>query len=146
MIGMNKLVVVGRLVAQDEHSLTLQLRPGKAPVVVPRESITTLERSVRPGQKGVGAASGALLGALLSGFFGVAAGGDCSWHSIDIICIPPAGAALISSIVLVPLGTLVGLVAAHGERWEVVSGHHRVAVRVAPTRSGGMTAAVSLRF
>jgi hypothetical protein len=139
-------IVVGRLVAQDEKSLTLIINNGKDRAVVPRERITTLERSLRPSRKGTGAATGALVGALFSVFFGVAAGGDCSGHSIDIICIPPAGAAVISSIVLVPLGTLVGLVAAHGERWEVVSGHHRLAVRVAPTRSGGMTAAVSLRF
>jgi hypothetical protein len=139
-------IVVGRLVAQDEKSLTLMINHGKDRAVVPRERITTLERSLRPSRKGTGAATGALVGALFSVFFGVAAGGDCSTHSIDNICIPPAGAAVLGSIVLVPLGTLVGVVAAHGERWEVVSGHHRVAVRVAPTRSGGMTAAVSLRF
>jgi hypothetical protein len=139
-------IVVGRLVAQDEQSLTLMINHGKDRAMVPRVRITTLERSVRPSQKGTGAAAGALMGALFSVFFGVATGGDCSGHSIDIICIPPAGAAVIGSIVLVPLGTLVGLVAAHGERWEVVSGHHRLAVRVAPRRGGGMTAAVSLRF
>ena len=138
-------IVVGRLVAQDEKSLTLMINQGKDRAVVPRERITTLERSLRPSQKGTGAASGALMGALLSGFFGVAAGGDCPRHSVDAICIPAYGVALVSSIVLVPLGTLVGVVAAHGERWEVVSGH-RLAVRVAPTRGGGMTAAVSLRF
>jgi len=139
-------IVVGRLVAQDEQSLTLMINHGKDRAVVPRARITTLERSLRPSKKGTGAATGALVGALFSVFFGVMAGGDCGGHSIDAICIPPAGAAVLGSIVLVPLGTLVGVVAAHGERWEVVSGHYRVAVRVAPTRSGGMTAAVSLRF
>jgi len=73
-------------------------------------------------------------------------GEDCPRHTIDVICFPRGGIALASSIVLVPLGTLIGVVAAHGERWEVVSGHHHLAVRVAPTRGGGMTAAVSLRF
>jgi hypothetical protein len=138
-------ILVGRLVAQDEKSLTLMINHGKDRAVVPRERITTLERSLSPSRKGTGAATGALVGALLSGFFALAAGGDCS-HGLDIICIPPYGVALLSSIVLVPLGTLVGVVAAHGERWEVVSGHHRLAVRVAPTRAGGMKAAVSLRF
>ena len=139
-------ILVGRLVAQDEHSLTLQLRPGKAPVVVPRERITTLERSLRTSQKGTGAATGALVGALFSGFLGAAAGGGCPTRSVDSICIPAYGVAVVSSIVLVPLGTLIGLVAAHGERWEVVSGHHRLALRVAPRRGGGMMASVSLRF
>ena len=140
-------ILVGRLVAQDEHSLTLQLRPGKAPVVVPRERITTLERSLRPGQKGVGAASGALLGALFSVFIGVAVSEDCPGPPYgDTICISRGEGMLASAVILVPIGTLIGLVAAHGERWEVVSGHHRLAVRVAPTRSGGMTASVSLRF
>jgi hypothetical protein len=36
--------------------------------------------------------------------------------------LPPAGIALASSIVLVPLGTLIGVVAAPGERWEVSPG------------------------
>jgi hypothetical protein len=137
--------LVGRLVAQDEQSLTLQIKRGKDPAVVPRDTITTLERSLRPSQKGTGAAAGALVGALSSVFFGLAAGGDCPRHSVDAICIPAYGVAVVSSIVLVPLGTLIGVVAAHGERWEVVSGH-RLAVRVAPTRGGGMMAAVSLRF
>jgi len=137
-------ILVGRPVAQDEQSLTLMINHGKDRAVVPRFRITTLERSLSPSQKGTGAAMGALTGALLSGFLGIMAGGGCSAHSVDAICIPPA-AALLSSIVLVPLGTLIGVVAAHGERWEVVSGHH-LAVRVAPTRGGGMTAAISLRF
>jgi len=139
-------ILVGRPVAQDEQSLTLMINHGKDRAVVPRERITTLERSLSPSRKGTGAATGALMGALSSVFFGLAAGGDCSGHSIDYLCIKPAGVAVVSSIVLVPLGTLIGVVAAHGERWEVVSGHHRLAVRVAPTRGGGMTAAVSLRF
>jgi len=96
--------LVGRLVAQDEQSLTLQIKPGKDPVVVPRERITTLERS-----------------------------------------LPRGGVALASSIVLVPLGTLIGVVAARSERWELVSAH-RLAVRVVPMRGDGMTASASLRF
>jgi hypothetical protein len=138
-------IVVGRLVAQDEQSLTLMINHGRDRAVVPRELIITLERSLRPSQKGTGAATGAVIGALSAALFGLMAGGDCPTHSVDIICIPPYGVALVSSIVLVPLGTLIGVVAAHGERWEVVSGH-RLAVRVAPKRGGGITAAVSLRF
>jgi hypothetical protein len=138
-------IVVGRLVAQDEKTLTLMINHGRDRAVVPRVRITTLERSLRPSKKGTGAATGAAIGALSAALFGLMAGGDCS-DGLDIICIPPYGVALVSSIVLVPLGALVGVVAAHGERWEMVSGDHRVAVRVAPTRSGGMTAAVSLRF
>src|SRR5439155_6008228 len=138
-------ILVGRLVAQDEKSLTLMINHGKDRAVVPRELIITLERSLRPSQKGTGAVAGAAIGALSAALFGLMAGGDCPRHSIDIICIPPYGDALVSSIVLVPLGALVGVVAAHGERWEVVSGH-RLAVRVAATRGDGMTASVSLRF
>jgi hypothetical protein len=138
-------VLVGRLVAQDEKTLTLMINHGKDRAVVPRELIITLERSLRPSQKGTGAVAGAAIGALSAALFGLMAGGDCPTHSIDIICIPPYGVALVSSIVLVPLGTLIGALAAPGERWEVVSGH-RLALRVAPTRGGGMTASVSLRF
>ena len=137
-------IVVGRLVAQDEQYLTLMINHGRDRAVVPRVRIITLERSLRPSRKGTGAASGAAIGALSAALFGLMAGGDCS-DGLDIICIPPAGVAVLGSIVLVPLGTLVGVVAAHGERWEVVSGH-RLAVRVAPKRGGGMTASVSLRF
>src|SRR5467141_3552823 len=81
-------IVVGRLVAQDELSLTLIINHGKDRAVVPRERITTLERSLRPSRKGTGAATGALMGALLSGFFALAVGEDCPRHSVDIICFP----------------------------------------------------------
>jgi hypothetical protein len=105
-----------------------------------------LERSLRLSQKSAAAASGALVGVLFSVFFALAVGEDCPRHSVDTICFPRAGIALASSIVLVPLGTLIGVVAAPGERWEVVSGHHRPRVRLVPMRGGGMTASVSLRF
>ena len=139
-------IVVGRLVAQDDKSLTLIINNGRDRAVVPRARITTLERSLSPSRKGTGAATGALMGALLAGFFVLAVGEDCPRHSVDTFCIPPYAIALGSAVVLIPLGTLIGAVAAHGERWEVVSGHHRLAVRVAPRRGGGMTAAVSFRF
>jgi hypothetical protein len=137
--------LVGRLVAQDEQSLTLQVRPGKDPVVVPQARIVTVERSLRLSQKSTGAAIGALVGALSAVVFGLVVGEDCSGRHVDTLCFPRGGVALASSVVLVPVGTLIGAVAAPGERWELVSGY-RVGVRVTPMRGGGIAASASLRF
>jgi hypothetical protein len=66
--------LVGRLVAQDDQSLTLQVREDKAPVVVPRTTVTRVEESLRPGRKGRGALIGAAVGAGAAAVLGVTTG------------------------------------------------------------------------
>jgi hypothetical protein len=135
--------LVGRLVAQDERSLTLQIQENKAPVVVPRTAISRVEESLRPGRKGRGALIGAALGAGAAAVLGVAAGDDCSGD--ELLCYSHGEVALVSAALLVPLGTLIGALASPGERWRPVSSGHRVGVSLAPVR-GGIRASISVAF
>jgi len=138
--------VVGRLVAQDEQSLTLQPGGGRDPVVVPRNAIIRVQKSVAPSQRGAGAIGGLVLGALSATVFGLAVGEDCSdRHSVDTLCFGRGGVMLASAAILVPLGLVIGVAAAPGERWEEIP-FHRFAVSVMPRRGRGIAASVTFRF
>ena len=138
--------VIGQLVAQDEQSLTLYTKTVRDPVVVPRSTIRRVEKSLARSQKGTGAAAGAVIGALSATVFGLVVGESCSGgHGVDTLCFGQGAVGLASAVVLVPLGTLIGAVAAHGERWQEVP-IQRFTVNVMPRRGGGVAASVSLRF
>jgi len=142
----NNRSVVGRLVAQDEQSLTLQPGGGRDPVVVPRNAIIRVQKSVAPSQRGAGAIGGLVLGALSATVFGLAVGEDCSdRHSVDTLCFGRGGVMLASAAILVPLGLVIGVAAAPGERWEEIP-VHRFAVNVMPRRGRGIAASVTFRF
>ena len=136
--------LVGRLVAQDERSLTLQVGEGKPPVVVPRTAVTRVEESLRPGRKGHGALIGAAVGVGAAAILGVAAGDDCSRD--ELLCYSHGEVALVSAALLVPLGAVIGALASPGERWGPVSSGQRIGVRLMPTRRGGIRASVSINF
>lgn len=138
--------VIGRLVAQDEQFLTLQIGGGRDPVVVPRREIIRVDKSVAPSQRGAGAVGGLVLGALSATVFGLVVGEDCSdRHSIDTICFGRGGVMLASAAILVPLGLVIGVAAAPGERWEEIP-VRRFSVNVTPRRGHGIAASVSFRF
>ena len=136
--------LVGRLVAQDDQSLTLQVREDRAPVVVPRTRVTRVEESLRPGRKGHGALMGAAVGAGAAAILGVAAGEDCSRDKW--LCFSRGEVALGSAILFAPLGALIGGLAAPGERWGLVSPGHRVGVSLVPIRGRGIGASISVNF
>ena len=135
--------LVGRLVAQDERSLTLQIQENKAPVVVPRTAVTRVEESLRPGRKGHGALIGAAVGVGAAAILGVAAGDDCSRD--ELLCYSHGEVALVSAALLVPLGAVIGALASPGERWGPVAAGHRVGVSLVPVR-GGVRASISVAF
>ncbi len=130
--------LVGRLVAQDDQSLTLQVREDRAPVVVPRTRVTRVEESLRPGRKGHGALMGAAVGAGAAAILGVAAGEDCSGDKW--LCFSG------SAILFAPLGALIGGLAAPGERWGLVSSGHQIGVSMVPIRGRGIGASISVNF
>src|SRR5438552_17985810 len=97
-------------------------------------------------QTGTDAAAWSGIGSLSATFFELVAGGYCSGgHGVDTLCFGQGAVGLVSAVVLVPLGTLIGAVAAHGERWQEVP-IQRFTVNVMPRRGGGVAASVSLRF
>jgi hypothetical protein len=143
--------LVGVLVGLDETTLTLE-RPGaKGSLQVPREAITRIEASRHRSRKVVGAGIGFLLalGATAAVYMG--AGDRCEAAPKDdvlpqVLCaVGTRGRAILNGIRIVPAATLLGLVAAPGEKWEVSTTDH-LRIAVAPTRGGGVRAALAIRF
>jgi hypothetical protein len=146
--------LIGTVVSLDEATLTLQRQGAEGTLLVPLHAITTLEVSRHRSRKGKGAAIGALVGLGSAVAIGLAAGDDCtgSAHGDDLLsrldrslCFGVAETTLLSAILTVPAGALLGLVTAPGEKWEA-SIPDRLRIAVAPVRGGGVRAAVSVRF
>ena len=116
--------VVGQLAAARDLTLAVeQVVSGKAQILeVPRSEILRAEVSQRPSRKGRGLAIGLLagVGAAIAigrtvpcGHVYASGGGD----SEDIHCLEPA---LLSGLLTVPAGALLGYAVAPGEKWRPV--------------------------
>jgi hypothetical protein len=134
----------GRLIAQDEKSLTLEIKRRRARAVIPRSAIIRVERSLHTSKKGTGAATGALVGGLSAVVLGLMVGPDCSGH-VGLFCYSAGEVAVITGMALVPLGAVIGAMAAPGERWEPIS-VSRFGLSVAPVRGRGIAVSATLRF
>lgn len=137
--------LVGVLVGLDETTLTLQRQGDKGSLQVPRAAITKVEASRHPGRKGRGAGIGLLVGLGAAAVVGLAAGEDCGSPGRRLLCFDQADVAFLSGILIVPAATLLGVVASPSERWEV-STTDRLRLAVAPTRGGGVRAALTIHF
>ena len=129
--------IVGQLVGDDDASLTIARVNSKgaaAKTVVPLVAVTRVEVSRASSKKGKGALIGAAAGLAVSITLGLTTGDtNCSgkW-----LCFNQEETSIIWSVLTVPTGTLVGLLVAPGEKWEVVD-PRRLHVVVGPTRGGG---------
>jgi hypothetical protein len=148
--------LVGTLLRMNEASATLQ--KGGEVIEVPRSAITRIELSRRASRKGKGAAIGALVGLGAALAIGFATGDDCGalpepdpWWSGLVerlnrnLCMGKGETAALTAILTVPAASLIGMGAAGGERW-VRTTPDRFRLTVAPVRTGGIGAAMSLRF
>jgi hypothetical protein len=134
--------LVGRLLAQDDQSLTLDLGKKGDPVVVPRASITRIQESLGPSRRGKGALVGSAAAVALSIALGIVYGQSCSRDSF--LCFTHTEMAAGAAILLVPPGAVIGALT-KGEHWRKVP-LDRLRVGLAPTRGGGIGASVSLSF
>jgi hypothetical protein len=118
---------------------------------VPRATITKIEASRHRSRKAVGAGIGFLVGLGATAAVYMGAGHRCAAAPNDdllpqLLCaVGTRGWAILNGIRIVPAATLLGLVAAPGEKWEV-STTDRLRIAVAPTRGGGVRAALTIRF
>jgi hypothetical protein len=139
--------IIGQLVGQDDESFTIARANGEGAatktLVVPRAAVTGVEVSRARSKKGKGALIGAAAGLAVGVALGFATGD--SHCSGDSICVNQAGAALLSSILTVPLGILVGASVAHGEKWEPVD-PRQLHVVVGPARGRGAQIRFALSF
>jgi hypothetical protein len=145
--------LVGTLLAMDETTLTIASQKGKGVVEVPRSAVTRIEVSRRASRKGKGASIGALVGLGAAVAIGLASDG-CpprapNDHSLagalSRICFGRTVTSVGAGILTVPLGALIGLGVAGGEKWAPTT-PDRLSLSVKPTRTGGLGAALSVRF
>ena len=139
-------VLTGRLVAQDDESLTIAFDGRKDPYRVPREVVRRLEVSTGQKSRGSRVAKGAGIGLLVGGavgaVLGAASGGSCSGG-----CIPDSGegaavGGIAGGLAGLVLGTAFGL-AGSTDLWREVPTNH-VQVRLVPVRRGaGVTVALA---
>lgn len=151
--------VVGRLVEAKEHELILRRKEDDEtdPLTVPRLDIKRLEVSERPSRRGFGAAIGAAAGVGAAVIVGVAAGESCpgrpSENSLltfsqslsSSLCFNRGETALLTALLTVPLGALLGAAMAPGELWQPV-GDPDLALGIGLSPDGGVSARVTLRF
>jgi hypothetical protein len=138
--------IVGQLVGSDETTLTI-LRTGGRPLVgwpfrrgdrktlrLPRESVTRLERSVRPSRKALGKGVGMGVGLLA----GVLAASRIN---------PPSSTGQGAELLTMPLGVVVGgflgAAVTPGDRW---AAEDPGKVRVGFTRAPGVGVRLSVAF
>ena len=144
--------LVGTLVGLDETTLRLQ-REGKEPLDVPRASIVRVEVSRHRSRKRQGAQNGLLVGLGAAIAVGLAtgekncdaiAGDDFLGRLNRAFCFDRGETALLTGILTVPAGIVLGILAAPGEKWDVVNAD-RLRFTVAPQREG-VRAALAIRF
>jgi hypothetical protein len=151
--------IVGRIVEADDDAIVLRRQKGDQieRLRVPRLDIRKLEVSQRRSRRGRGAGIGALVGVGTAVVLGVVAGESCSppptenslltfSQSLDSsLCFSHAETALLTAIVTIPVGALLGAAIAPGESWRPVDDHHLM-LSVGPASGGGVSARVTLRF
>jgi hypothetical protein len=136
--------IVGSLVAVGDTGLTIKTPNGES-VAVGRDAVSRFEVSARRSRKGKGAWMGALVGLAAGTAVGFAAGDDCGSVPTgdDLVsrlernlCFSRGEVAAVLGVTGLALGTVVGAVAAPGERWEVTK-PEQVKVSVTPLRRRG---------
>lgn len=132
--------IEGTLVGLDEEALTVRESKESSDVRLRRESITGVEISRRRSNRGKAVAIGALVGGGVALGIGLATGKDC--QPGDFLCFDKGATSVLSGLLTVPAGALLGLAFSHGEKWETTT-VDRLSVAIGPVRGG---AAISLSF
>jgi hypothetical protein len=149
--------LVGRVVTVRGEALVLE-RAGRAETIeIQRPEMLALEMSTRPGRRGRGAAIGALVGIGAAVAIGVAGGDTCTaspgpadWGNLiekinSNLCFGHAETALLSGILTVPLGALLGVAIAPGEKWRP-AGVGELSVQAGPSPGGGVGVRLTVGF
>ena len=134
-------LITGRIVAQDDESLTVEV-DDRMPLRVQREAIGVLDVSTaRKRQWKKGLVIGVGVGALL---FAVAAGSDPCDADYDSLCFTGGEGAAFGAFAGALYGAGVGALF-KGDRWSRVA-PGRVHLSVGPTPGRGVGASLAVRF
>jgi hypothetical protein len=150
--------LVGRLVEEQVEAIVVaREREGRTETLaIDRQEIVGLEVSQRPSRKGKGMTIGILAGAAAAVVIGVVGGESCpsdpgpagpmNWGRLESsLCIDHAEAALLSGLVTVPLGVLLGAAIAPGEKWRAVPAQG-ISVQAVAFRRGDFGVRVAIVF
>ncbi len=132
----------GDLVSADGDTLVLARRAGLDPYRVARADVVELERRSREGNRMRSVGAGLLATTVIAVAIGVAEGSDPPGAMFSM----SAGEkAVLGSVLLMPVGVLLGLASSHGDAWEPVEPTD-LRLGVGPTADGGGAFAVSVGF
>ena len=109
--------VTGYFVSQNDSTISLTTGRSKSLLVIPRENLELLEKSVQSSRRGQGAAIGLAVGAGMGALMGYASGDDPD----GIVSFSAGAKAGMGALVFGLAGTLIGAASASGEQWETVS-------------------------
>ena len=127
-------VIVGQLIAVSDSTLLIRRQIDSAEVAVPRSSVARLEVS-QGTSRGASARTGGLIGLLVGGVIGYAAGDDCS--DTDWICFDRPSTMAMGASAGAGIGLIIGFVAGATERWR--ESGVPMQLSVAPTRVGSLS-------
>jgi hypothetical protein len=126
--------VIGPVVALRDSTISIGSDSTSSEVTVPLTQIERLEVSHR--DRGESARTGGLIGMIVGGVVGYAAGDDCTEQSF--ICFDHTDTAMFGASAGAGLGLLVGYLAGGQERWRETTMPLRISVTPA-TRTQGRT-------
>jgi hypothetical protein len=133
---------VGTLAGVDQDSLTLTVGSRRDPLVLKRQDVVRLQRSVRPSRK----RRGALIGAGVGFVGGIVLGGAVTeWEGFVGGDVGPGGYVAFGAIVAV-FTAGIGAALAPGERWaEVPRDRLQISLRPSLVNSRGLAIVVAWR-
>lgn len=134
--------MIGRALALDDTSLTLEREGAADTLLLRRDDLTSVATSAGRRSRARGALNGAGIGAGVGLVIGLAAGDDPKSSFISMTA-PQKG--LVLGLLLAPIGALIGLAGAPPERWNKVP-LDRIQLSARGPRSGGGGASVTLAF
>jgi hypothetical protein len=135
------LVVIGQLVAFNDSTMSVRNEASAGDVTVARSRVQRLEVSTGS-NRGVSAMTGGLIGLGVGGLIGYAGGENCSGEGF---CFFPRDELAVAGAFLgAALGSAIGLIVSHGERWRDTALPARISV--VPTGTRSIWIASTLRF
>lgn len=134
--------VIGKALALDDTSLTLETEGGADTLLLRRDDVTSVATSAGRRSRGKSALMGAGVCAGVGLVVGLASGDDPKSSFISMTA-PQKG--LVLGILLAPVGALIGLALPPAERWHKVP-LDRMHLSARGTPSGGVGASVTLAF
>ncbi len=135
---------VGELVAREDTTLALKLPSGRN-LVLAQSDIARVDVSTRRGRKGKGARVGAGVAAGIAAVLWLSTSGTGCYRGEMPGPCPLVESSVVSPLLLIASGAVIGALVAPGERWQPVP-MERARVGFAPSRGRGVRFSIAFSF